>query len=258
MKLGYVRQISRPSIQRLNPFVDRSNPNVETSGNPNLRPYTFNRLQLSYGMSNKVSLNLGLDYTFVRNIDFRITTFDSLANISRSTYENTGSGDAIDFSLSLRLPILKNWDVNINGMVSSIWAAVGSAPERISTHLVQSNFTLSTAYRLPKSWRLSASINPVSRSFRSPQEKANGFLGSSVGVTKDIVPGKLSISALAANPFTKYRSNAILAIGPTFSQYRMTRDYFRSFNVNVTYSFGRLKDQIKRNKRCIKNDDLSR
>lgn len=258
VKIGYVRRISRPSIQHLNPFVDRSNPNVETSGNPNLRPHKFNRIQLSYGASKKSSLNLGLDYTFVRGIDFRITTFDSSANISRSTYENTGSADAIDFVFSTRLPISEKWEVNVNGMLTSIWAAVGNAPSRISTHMIQTNFTVSTAYRLPKGWRLNASVNPVSRSFRSPQEKANGFVGSSLSIIKEIVAGKLSVSALTANPFTTYRTNSVRAVGPTFIQYRMSRDYFRSFNVNVTYSFGQLKDQIKRNRRGIKNDDISK
>ncbi|MCF0072844.1 TonB-dependent receptor [Dyadobacter sp. CY261] len=258
VKIGFVRQISRPSIQRLNPFVDRSNPNVETSGNPNLRPYTFNRIQLSYGVSAKVSLNLGLDYTFVRNIDFRITRFDSSANISRSTYENTGSGDAVDFSLSTRYPVTKNWDINVNGMLTFISAAVGNPPSRISTRIVQYNVTLSTAYRLGKGWRINASLNPVSRSFRSPQEKANGLLASSFGVTKEIIEGKLSLSVMVANPFTTYRTNAVRAVGTTFTQYRSSRDYFRSFNINLTYNFGRLKDAIKKNKRGIKNDDINK
>ncbi|MFD2965921.1 outer membrane beta-barrel family protein [Sphingobacterium bambusae] len=258
VKVAYVQQISRPSIQRLNPFVDRSNPNMESSGNPSLQPYTFNRVQLSYATSKRVSVNFGLDYTFVRNMDFRITTFDSLRNITRSTYDNIGSGDALDLSFAVRLPISKNWDLQVNGMLSSIWAALDNPSSAFSSRIIQINFTISSAYRFPKGWRASGSINPVTRSFRSPQEQANGFVGSTLGLTKELLDGKLSASMMISNPFTKYRTNNIYTLGESFTQQASSNDYFRSFGVNLTYNFGRLKEQVKNSSRGIVNDDVLR
>jgi hypothetical protein len=258
IKLGWVQQIRRPNIQRLNPFVDRSNPNVETSGNPNLRPSTFNRIQLGYGLSGKVAVNMGLDYTFVRNFDLLITTLDPATNISRSTYENTGRGDAIDYSLSGRYPVTKNWDISLNGMFTYFWSAVVSGPSQVSTQAFQYFITASSGYRFEKGWRLNASLNLVSANIRSPQEKVNGLVGSSVGVTKTIIPDKLSFSALVNNPFTTFRTNRIETVGAGFTQVRTSRDYFRSFSVSLNYSFGKLTETIRRNNREIKNDDLAK
>lgn len=258
LKLGWVHQIRRPSIQRLNPFVDRSNPNVETSGNPDLRPSTFNRLQLGYGLSGKVTVNMGLDYTFVRGFDFLITTLDPATNISRSTYENTGQGDAFDYSLSARYPVTKNWDISLNGMFTYFWSAVVSGPSQVSTQMFQYFMTASSGYRFEKGWRLTGSLNLVSSSLRTPQEKVNGLVGSSVSVTKTIIADKLSFSALVNNPFTTFRMNRIETVGTGFTQVRTSQDYFRSFSFSLNYSFGKLTETVRKIKREIKNDDLTK
>ncbi len=37
INFGYTQRIQRPGIYHLNPFVDKSNPNFEKTGNPNLQ-----------------------------------------------------------------------------------------------------------------------------------------------------------------------------------------------------------------------------
>jgi hypothetical protein len=44
--------------------------------------------------------------------------------------------------------------------------------------------------------------------------------------------------------------------GPNFVQTSVSREWFRAVNISMNYSFGKLKDAIKKNKRGIKNDDL--
>ncbi|GAB3787404.1 hypothetical protein GCM10028818_52320 [Spirosoma horti] len=69
--------------------------------------------------------------------------------------------------------------------------------------------TASTGYRFEKGCRLTASLDLASASIRSLQEKANGLVGSSVGVPKNIITDKLSFSALVNNPFTTFCTNQI-------------------------------------------------
>lgn len=47
LTLAYTKRIQRPGINQLNPFVDRSNPDFESTGNPNLKPAFSNLIQLS-------------------------------------------------------------------------------------------------------------------------------------------------------------------------------------------------------------------
>jgi outer membrane beta-barrel protein len=64
INLTFTQRIQRPGINRLNPFVDRSNPNFIVTGNPKLQPNSFNAIQMSYstGNSGKVSVFFATDY----------------------------------------------------------------------------------------------------------------------------------------------------------------------------------------------------
>lgn len=45
--------------------------------------------------------------------------------------------------------------------------------------------------------------------------------------------------------------------GIDFYQSNYVRDYYRSFGFNITYKFGKLKDEIKSIRRKIENRDLA-
>ena len=73
---GFTQRIRRPSIYRLNPFVDRSDPDFISSGNPNLRPVIMNMLQAGYNYNGKkVSVFISSDYMFFNNLDLPVTSF---------------------------------------------------------------------------------------------------------------------------------------------------------------------------------------
>lgn len=95
LSFGFTRRIKRPGIYKLNPYVNRANPNYETTGNPDLAPSLMNNLILGYGKSGKFNVNVGLGYSFFNNLDLGITTFDSTRNVMVSTFANVGKGDAI-------------------------------------------------------------------------------------------------------------------------------------------------------------------
>ncbi|NNU33305.1 TonB-dependent receptor [Mucilaginibacter sp. S1162] len=50
---GFSQRLKRPGINKLNPFVDRSNPNFYSSGNPELSRSVVSDVRLGYSMSKK-------------------------------------------------------------------------------------------------------------------------------------------------------------------------------------------------------------
>nr|WP_262245527.1 outer membrane beta-barrel family protein [Parapedobacter soli] len=78
-----------------------------------------------------------------------------------------------------------------------------------------------------------------------------------ISASKDLVKEKLSISGSISNPFNKYRNYINDMTGPNFTQSSFSQNYYRSFNISLSYRFGRLKDEIRKNRRGIKNDDVS-
>jgi len=60
------------------------------------------------------------------------------------------------------------------------------------------------------------------------------------------------------NPFTKFRNFVSETSGDNFTQTSFSQSYFRNFNFTLNYRFGQLTSDIKKNKRNIDNDDVSK
>jgi len=77
-----------------------------------------------------------------------------------------------------------------------------------------------------------------------------------VSVNKELVKDKLYVSGYVNNPFTKFRNNVMTTTSSDFLQVENDQKYFRYANFSLNYNFGRLKSDIKKNRKSINNDDV--
>lgn len=255
MNLGYTQRIQRPGIYQLNPFVDKSNPSFERTGNPNLRPALVNDFQLGYNRAKKGSINVAIGGTFFTDLIFPVSAYDPVTNINRISFDNSGTARLLMGNLSMSYPLTKRWNFNMNARVAhgKVRGTVNGAS--ITNSGIMYQIHASTGYRFEKDWRVNASINANGPSLNL-QGTSNAASFTSFSVNKDVVKDKFSLSAAVNNPFAKFRRDHRTTSGPDFDQFNNRWDYFRSFNVSLNYKFGKLKDTIKKNKRGIRNDDV--
>lgn len=253
--LSYSQRIQRPGIYQLNPFVDRSNPNFERTGNPDLRPALVNDIQLTFSGSGKAQLSTGVGFTFFRDLIFPVSVYDSTTRITRTSYGNTGTAKLPSLFVNVNFPITKRWNVSVNSRVAYgiVQGVVNGVLLKNEGFMYQAS--LSTMYKLPKDWRLTANVQPNGPSINL-QGATNQITNSSFSVNKDVIKDKLSLAGSINNPFRKYRENLNTTSGPDFQQTSFRWDYFRSFTMSLNYTFGKLKESIKKNKRGIRNDDV--
>ncbi|HYK76775.1 MAG TPA: outer membrane beta-barrel protein [Daejeonella sp.] len=256
INFSFTQRIQRPGIYQLNPFVDRSNPNLESTGNPDLHPTVGNMFQLGYNKSKKSSINLVLGYTFFDDLIMPVSAFDPITYVTRSSYDNTGKARLINTNLNLNYPISRKWSLNFNAGL-----AHGHVEGLVNGILVKNegfmyNISSSSSYRFEKGWRINANMY-LNGPNLALQGTSNSYISSSFSVNKDIVKDKLSFSAAANNPFRKYRINRKEIFGPDFFQTSDNQAYYRSFHTSLNYRFGKLKEAMKKNKRNINNDDVS-
>lgn len=256
LNLGYTTRIQRPGIDRLNPFVDRSNPNFESTGNPDLRPASADMIQLNYSNFKKGSFNAGLSLGFFHRLIMPVSVFDPETNITRTSYGNTGHARLIGFHFDCNYPLTKKWKFNLNsnfgyGKVEGLVNGENMSNEGLMPFVYSS-----TDYRFDNGWRLSANMCYYGRNI-SLQGKSNGTVSSAFGVNRELVKDKLTFSATANNVFTRYRSSENRTTGLDFVQQNINQSYFRSFSASLDYRFGKLKDGIKKSKRGIRNDDIA-
>jgi hypothetical protein len=256
LNLAFSQRIQRPGIYQLNPFVDRSNPNFESTGNPDLHPTIGSNLSLGYSKSKKGSFNFLLGYQGFVDLIMPVSVFDPITFITYNSYDNTGRARLFTANLNLNYPFTKKLNFSFNGGL-----AHGRVQGIVNNTLVKNegfmyNFSSSGSYRFEKGWRLNASVN-VNGPNLSLQGTSNSYIGSSISINKDLIKDKLSFSAAANNPFRKYRTNIRESFGPDFFQTSNFQNFYRSFNTSLNYRFGKLKSAIKKNTRGIRNDDVS-
>jgi hypothetical protein len=115
---------------------------------------------------------------------------------------------------------------------------------------------VSASYQVGQSWRVNGDFTINSAGLSGVQTNVNGYTASTIAVSKDLIASKLAVSASVINPFTKYRVINESINGPDFDQQTRNNIYYRSFAFSLNYRFGKLKGEIKKVGRAIKNDDL--
>jgi hypothetical protein len=115
-------------------------------------------------------------------------------------------------------------------------------------------FLTGLGYKFKDGLRINSNV-----SYSSPtitlQAKSNSFVSSGFSVSRDLIKDKLSLATNITNPFTKYRHIERETSGTNFVQSNFAQNYFRSFSFSLNYRFGKLQQEIKKNKRSISNDD---
>lgn len=254
---SFSKRIQRPSTAELNPFIDRSDPNFITSGNPYLHPITSNVYELSYMLSAKATINISIGGMFFNDVFSAFPFYDPSANVTVTRYENYGKGRVIKTNLYVNYPITPKLNVILNADVRHIMV------NGFTTHSSVRNSGLgvyaytSCGYRINNSWRINADITYKMGGILLPMGTTNGFIASSFSINKDIIR-KLTVSVTVINPFTKYRYTDETINSPDFFQTSHNQSYYRQFTINLNYNFGKLKEEIRKSKRGIQNENANR
>lgn len=245
MTIGYSKRIQRPGIYQLNPFVDRSNPDFELSGNPDIKPVVYNALELGFSRTGNLTLFLNLSYMYSQSMIFRISNYDAASKITKTTFQNTGQTKLPGLDYSIKYPLTDRNNVTLTGKLAyGIIKRTEDAQELKHTGLMYRQYA-SASHKINGKWYLTADVL-INGGNLSAQGQSNSFIVSSFKADRTLIKDKINVSASVSNPFTKYRVNTIETSSPNFIQANSSRIYFRVFNFSANYRFGKLKEPPKR------------
>lgn len=258
INFGFMERIRRPNINRLNPFVDRSNPDFVSTGNPKLTPTVLKNIQVGYNSpgGKKLTAFAAVSYIFFNSLELPVITYDPATKITTTTYENNAKGGGIDFNFNLNYSPVKFYNVSVNGnMTQFLINGTGNiAADHLNT--LMARIGLSNGFKLDDGWSANLNIDYQSRSPHSIQEMEKAYFSSSLSINKELVKNKLYVSGAVNNPFTKFRNSETITTGTDYYQVNDNQVYFRYVSFNLNYNFGKLKSDIKKNRKGINNDDV--
>ncbi len=253
LNLGYTQRIERPGIWQLNPFVDQSNPNFISTGNPDLGPVVSNNFELGFSKFGKGSINVNLSYNFANNTIQNVSILEG--NITRSNYFNIGKDRSLGSNINTNYPITKSLNFNLGGNIYYMWIEGFLGNTAYKNEGFQGYFYGSLSYKLSNGFRLNSNYG-YNSAWITLQGSSNSWVYSSFSASKDIVKDKITFSTAVNNPFQKFRAWTNESSDPNFTQTSFNNNYYRSFSFNLNYKFGKLKSGIKKNQRNINNNDV--
>ncbi|RZJ86844.1 outer membrane beta-barrel family protein [Pedobacter sp. Leaf250] len=257
LSLGFTQRIQRPGIWNLNPFVDKSRPNFEYFGNPDLEATLSNNFELTYSNFKKGSLNLSLSYNFANNTQQEVSTYFPAENLTRVTSFNIGKTRLLGTNANFNYPLTAKWNLNVSANMNYIWleGMINGVLAENSGITGYTSFT--TSYKFEKTWKTSVSFN-----YGAPdvmlQGKSNDYYYLGLSGSKDLIKDKLTLTAMVANPFQKNREYRSYTEGVNFTQERIRENPFRRVSFAMNWKFGKLKGSIKKSERSINNDDTKK
>lgn len=257
LSLGFTQRIQRPGIWDLNPFVDKSRPNFEYIGNPDLEATLSNNFELTYSNFKKGSLNLSLSYNFANNTQQQVFEYIEAENLTRVTSFNIGKTRLLGTNANFNYPVNAKWNLSLSANLNYLWLEGMINGVLTKNSGVTGYANLNTSYKFEKTWKASVSFN-----YGAPDVMLQGTSNSYYFVvfsgSKDIIKDKLTLSAMIANPFQKYRAYKSFSEGVNFTQERLRENIFRRANLGLAWKFGKLQGSIKKSERSINNDDTKK
>ena len=217
LNFGFTQRIQRPGIDYLNPFINRSVPNFQSTGNPDLEAVLSNNFELRYSKFKKGSINIGLSYNFANNTVQNVSVYNEADNITYSTYLNIGKDRSLNTSFNFNYPLTTKWNVSMSGNIGykQIEGTINGV--MIQNDGLTGYGYINTGYKFEHGWRANGSF-----SYNAPylmlQGKSSSYHYMSFSGSKEIIKDKLTFSAGINNPFTKYRDYISITEGPNFSQ----------------------------------------
>ncbi|HEY4326992.1 MAG TPA: outer membrane beta-barrel family protein, partial [Mucilaginibacter sp.] len=267
IKLAYSKRITRPSLQFLNPFLNASNIQAQTKGNPELDPEISQTIEFDYNSFIKTSiLNLSVYYKHTNNliegIAVAIPTGLIVNGVAQggtlTTYQNIGTNNSIGGSFFGTINPFKALTIigNVNAYTYNPDPAgiFHLAETQTSTYIQYGGFLRGTL-TLPKNYVVET-FAFGSSARHTIQGTTPTFSIFGIGAKKQFMQKKMAVGINVIDPFNKYKSFDSKLSSPGFVQSSTFQLPFRSVGVTFSYSFGKLSFSNPQQKKGVNNDDM--
>jgi len=236
IQLGYSRRINRPRLEMINPFVDRSNPAMIRSGNPQINPEFIDAYELGYTkIMQKSTINFTVFYRKTTDVINRIVSVDA-NNVASVTFDNMSKATSAGIEMVLDQQIFKWWRVNLNGSYFKNKVTGSKQNDGLTNENYSWNMRMVSNWFLGKG--LSAQMN---MSYMGPmvmvQSEMKGIFSTDIAMKKDVFKDKASINIRVSDVFNTQKFD-MRSYGDTFEGQNIRKRDSRAYFIGFTYKIG--------------------
>ncbi|MGI4863548.1 MAG: TonB-dependent receptor domain-containing protein [Janthinobacterium lividum] len=263
LRAAYSRRITRPYIDYLNPFVDRSDRQNLSFGNPYLNPELTDSYELSYNTtfkSNSVNISASVRHTgnAIESVRYLTTNPDAPlpagvvpdSSVTIQTYNNVAANTFYQLNFYGSFKPLPKWDISGGPDVQYIVRRSPALNTNRQGFTAGLNFN--TSYKLKKGFTVQGFVY-ASLPMPDIQGRGPANLYYQMGVKKTFLKDKADLVLNFGSPFNSYWPYRSVVSTQYFEERSEYRAYQRSFRASFAYRFGQT--QQSKQRKQISNDD---
>lgn len=255
LRLSYTQRINRPGISYLSPYEQWTTPTSVQSGNPNLQPEVTHSISAGYSIfKGKFNLNMQWFAKISDNAISPLSYIDAESGVSHTTYGNIATVQTYGLAayISGQASPKFNYYINLQPAYK-----IFSAP-----HLDMKDARWGGSLFAGFNWTAwkngTISVNAggglPDGHIQLESELMWYYYGMSV--TQRFFNDKLKVTLSANNMFNKYNRYRVRTFGDGFEYISEGGNRSQQLTLSVSYTFGKLKAQVKKANRSIVNDDI--
>lgn len=256
LSISYTQRLYRPGIWYLNPYWDNTDPLNISQGNPNLNVERSHNISISYGLfTPKFNMNISTWGAIMNNSISSIQTQLS-DSITYTTYANIGQEMSVGGNIYLNWMMGKvaRWTINANIFYNYFDARNIESLNR-TTSSWRCGVHSSLQFFLP--WKLRLGFDGGYWSpYSGLQTKSSAHYYYSASLQRAFLKERLNVrlkTFMFAEPYQHFRSTTTTDF---YTQTSEVSTRGASFNITISYSFGEMREQIRRVNKSITNDDV--
>ena len=253
-KLSYTQRLSRPGIWQLNPFKDSSSPMQLTYGNPNLDSEVSHTFSLGYTLFTATGMSLAAELNGrLQNNGIEQTIFMDENGIANVTYDNIGR--ARECKLNVFFSGNVQPTLNLYTNLSGGYGDYSSTQAGYSNKGWDYNGFLGARWNAWKDGAISANVGYYS-GFRMLVGTSAPLAFCGFSVSQSFFEKRLQVNLSVSDPFSKERKFTMHIKNDAYRIDSYNYNPCQYIRLGITYSFGQMKDSVKKARRSINNDDL--
>lgn len=253
IEFAYAKNVARPNIAVLDPYVDKTIPLQLTYGNKDLRPENSNAF--SFTINHKIrryTLITSISHTITEQIILNYQFFDN--QVLHNTTRNLGKKNYTTLYQSVSRRVSRH--IYLRLMQSLSYTDYNAPIINCQQHGWSYFIKGFMEYELPKDYYVNIEGSYQTKSIFL-QGRGDESYYYSLSFSKYCFNNKLRLSISADNFFNPHKTNNVTKITNGGSSLNRKKYYQASFMLNASLNFGSLKAKVKKtDKRIQHNNDI--
>ncbi|MBK7690055.1 MAG: TonB-dependent receptor [Bacteroidetes bacterium] len=237
VNFNYARRVNRPNFYQLIPFIDVSNPQDTSMGNPGLRPEFIHATEFSYtNQYDKSSTFIGsVYYQYTSNLIQRFRRFNDNGT-TFSQNRNLATGITYGMELTNKMNLLSWWDatLNINIFRNKINGSNIDPSTARSGYGGFAKFTSNAKFAHGVSAQLTANYFAATV---VAQGQVKPYSNIDLALKKTFLHNLITLTINANDIFNTIQTNTVYNLYPYYRQSVLRKNQTRSIGLNLQIKF---------------------